>query len=261
MFTDGPLTTAIRKTVAALDKAKTRRETGVFKAEGTKCVLDTADAFGIVVVYATAAWIDEHARQLPPQAQRALQKVTHADLERMTSLSTPPEVIALYRLPDADLRPAEGDERLVLALDAIQDPGNMGTIIRTADWFGIRRILCSADTADCFAPKVVQATMGAIGRVSVEYVPDLALCLQDYASKGMAVYGTFLNGDNLYAADLRAGGVIVIGNEGHGISPEVEKKVTHRITIPNFGACKGESLNAAIAAAITVSEFQRQQHG
>ena len=258
MFATEPLTAAARKAVASLDKAKNRREMGVFKAEGTKCVLDTMDAFSVVCLYATAIWIDEH-KELLSQYKCPVIKVTKADLERMTSLTTAPSVIALYRLPSPSELQASADDKLVLALDDLQDPGNMGTILRTADWFGIRRILCSANTVDCYSPKVVQATMGAIGRVKVEYADSLADRLQDYADGGINVYGTFLDGDNLYGGDIDAEGVIVIGNEGHGISPEVAKKVTHRLTIPDFGACKGESLNAAIATAIIVSEFRRRQ--
>lgn len=148
------------------------------------------------------------------------------------------------------------DNELVLALDAIQDPGNFGTIIRTADWWGITTILAGTGTADCYASKVVQSTMGAISRVKIIYC-DLPETLDLIKSP---VYGTFLDGSDIYATRLEAHGVIVIGNEGRGISPVVEQRVSHRLFIPPYpkGRPTSESLNAAIATAVTISEFRRR---
>ena len=148
---------------------------------------------------------------------------------------------------------------MVRALDGVQDPGNLGTIVRIADWWGIDHVVCSHDTADVFAPKVVQATMGAIARVKVSYV-DLPQWLESLPNK-VAVCGTFLDGDNIYAAPLPHSGILVMGNEGKGISADVEALVNRRLLIPSFPAHRptSESLNVAIATAVAVAEFRRQQ--
>ena len=147
----------------------------------------------------------------------------------------------------------------VLALDDVQDPGNMGTIIRLADWFGIRDIFCSEATVDCFNPKVVQATMGAIARVRVHYVP-LPKFLQRMSSEGIPVYGTFLEGENIYDAELPATGVLVMGNEGQGISAAVGQQTTHKLYIPSYptDAETSESLNVAVATAVATAEIRRR---
>ena len=154
---------------------------------------------------------------------------------------------------------AVGDGALVLALDDVPDPGNMGTIVRLADWFGIRDIVCSEATADCFNPKVVQATMGAIPRVRVHYLP-LSGLLEKALSDGIPVYGTFLDGDDIYGAELSADGILVMGNEGKGIGPDVEKCVSRRLYIPSYpgGTATSESLNVAVATAVACAEFRRR---
>lgn len=240
------LTAETRKNIARLSEAKWRRRLGLFKAEGTKCVLDTLGAFDVEGVYATPAWAEKH-----PEV--AVTVCTRADLERMSSLSTPSDVIAVYRLPEG--QPSVSTEGLLLALDGIQDPGNLGTIMRLADWFGIRTILCSEDTVDCFSPKVVQATMGAISRVKIIYGPLPEMLRHT----GLPVAATFLDGENLYAATLPRQAVIVIGNEGHGISDAVGRCADLRLSIPNYphGVQTSESLNAAVACALTVAEFRR----
>lgn len=239
-------TAETRKNIARLADAKWRRRLGLFKAEGTKCVLDTKDAFDIEAIYATSAWSAAHPRV-------TVEVCSPADIERMSSLSTAPDVIAVYRLPDAEAPiPHDG---LLLALDGIQDPGNLGTIMRLADWFGIDTILCSKHTVDCFSPKVVQATMGAISRVRCIY-GDLPMLLRHTS---LPVAATFLDGENLYAAQLPRDAVIVIGNEGHGVSDAVAECADLRLSIPNYppGVPTSESLNAAVACALTVAEFRR----
>ena len=151
-----------------------------------------------------------------------------------------------------------GEVPHLMVLDNLQDPGNLGTIIRLADWFGITDIVCSADSADCFNPKVIQATMGAIIRVRVHYT-DLSQWLAQQKERGVNIYGTFLDGENIYKTEKGSCGVIVMGNEGQGISPQCEQSVTHRLYIPPYPAdrCGSESLNVAIATAITCSEFRR----
>lgn len=192
------------------------------------------------------------------------EEVGEKTMERMSLLSTPSPVLALVHIPDAvRIAPAPGPG-LHLALDGIRDPGNLGTIVRIADWFGIDRIYASPDTADLFNPKVVQATMGALFRVRFHYQDIPGLC-REVLSAGGRVYGTFLDGDNLYGMPLSCGeaapSVIVIGNEAHGISAETAAVVSDRLYIPPFPADDpgSESLNAAVATAVTVAEFRRRQ--
>ncbi|MDE6383964.1 MAG: RNA methyltransferase [Paramuribaculum sp.] len=247
------LTNAYRKMVAGLSAARSRRESGLFKAEGTKCVLDTITYFDTEALMATSAWVQSH-----PQFKDMATVVTARDLDRMSSLSTAPDVIAVYKIPEVPLDvPALANE-LVVALDSIQDPGNLGTIIRSADWFGVRNILCSKDTVDVYNPKVVQATMGAIARVKVHYC-DLGSVIADL--KPVAAYGTFLDGENIYDSQLTSEGIIVMGNEGKGISAGVASAVNRRISIPSFpvGEPTSESLNVAVATSIVLAEFRRRQ--
>ncbi len=248
------LTNALRKTYASLSTTKGRNATGLFMAQGSKCVLDTIDHFELEVLLATDAWVREH----PDYASRAM-VVRKSDLERISSLSTAPDCIAVYQMPPLPLDFTPNPDELALALDCIQDPGNLGTIIRVADWMGVRQIWASDDTADVWNPKVVQATMGAISRVQVSYV-DLPDFLYRAAQQGLPVYGTFLNGENIYTAPLTTAGIIVMGNEGNGISPLSAESVTHRLYIPSYppGSPTSESLNVAIATAITLSEFRRR---
>lgn len=251
------LTAALRKDVARLAKTKYRRELGLFVAEGTKCVLDTLPHFRCRYLFATEAWLDGHAAALPASAEAI--RVKQSDIERMSSMTSPQPVMAVYEIPDdSPLQPGACENELIVALDRVQDPGNLGTILRLCDWFGVRHVLAAHDTADVYSPKVVQATMGAISRVQVHYC-DLAAELARL-SDTMPVYGTFLDGDNLYRCDLqRSHGVIVMGNEGRGISPDVEATVSHRLLIPSYPPDEptSESLNVAMATAIMLAEFRR----
>ncbi len=248
------ITNRLRKMVASLDDAKVRRREQCFVAEGTKCVSDTWQHFSCRHLFATARWIDEH----PSIASTTkIIQVTTADLERMTHLSTPPQVIAVYDLPSYSIEEIDLSSRLVLALDRVQDPGNLGTIIRIADWFGIDTIVCSHDTVDAFNPKVIQATMGAISRVQMVYasLPDF---LRNHSD--MPIYGTFLDGNDIYHRELSPTGIIVMGNEGQGISDEVATLISDRLFIPSFppNSPTSESLNVGMATAITVAEFRRR---
>lgn len=252
------LTNADRKLYANLDRARTRRESGLFAAEGTKCVLDTVGHFRVHALLATAPWVDAHANALPGGVEATT--VKPSDLERMSHLSTPSEVMAIYHIPDygnEEGAATGGDgDGLTLLLDRVQDPGNLGTIIRLADWFGVGRVVCSPDTVDVWSPKVVQATMGAIARVRCIYTS-----LTDYiaAAGGVEVCGTFLDGDSIYSAPLPRKALLVMGNEGQGISPEVARLVGRRLLIPSYppGAATSESLNVSMATAIALSEFRR----
>lgn len=249
------LTNNICKAVAALDERKHRRREGAFKAEGTKCVLDTLGHFNLRALYATQEWLIQHPDIADSQKVCA---ATRGDLRKMSSLTTPGEVIAIYDIPERTPGLAFGDDTLILALDTIQDPGNLGTIIRVADWYGITDILASRETADCYAPKVIQATMGSISRVAVHYC-DLPDTLSHINTP--KIYGTFLDGEDINCTPLSSSGIIVIGNEGNGISDAVARIVTDRITIPSYPAGRptGESLNAAIATAITISKFRSKK--
>lgn len=245
-------TKAQRQAVAALADAKGRRRAGLFATEGTKCVLDTIDSFELDRLFATQAWLENH--NLPQKALELSVACNRGELGEMSSLTLAPDVIAVYRMPQAAVfTPEMCRGRLIVALDRVQDPGNLGTIIRTADWMGIDTIIASTDTVDCFNPKTIQATMGAISRVRVIY-GDLAAMLSDCPTE---VFGTFLDGDNIYTAPLPSEAVVVMGNEGRGISPEVASKVNRRILIPSYPPERitSESLNVATATAITLSQF------
>lgn len=252
------ITNALRKLVRSLGEAKSRREHGLFVAEGTKCVLDTAPHFSCRYLFATNKWAEANIANFQTGPGCEILQATTADLERMTQLSTAPQVIAVYETPDNSLCEADlNGDRLTVALDRIQDPGNLGTIIRLCDWMGVTTILASHDTADVWSPKVVQSTMGAIARVRVVYC-DLAQTLTGWPAP---VYGTYLHAPSIYTAPLSECGVIVFGNEGRGISEAVGRCVTDRLFIPSYPPERptSESLNVATAAAITLSQFRSRQ--
>ncbi len=238
--------------IKSLVRKEVRAGEGVFVAEGLKLVSELiASPLAVTAVYAQP----EAAAKLPPC--NVVQEATAKEMERISHLKTPSDVLALVKIP---ARPAAAPARGVLSLmlDGVQDPGNLGTIIRLADWFGIGDIYCSPATADCFNPKVVQATMGAIARVGVHY-GDLATWLAAARCNGLPVYGTFLEGKNIYAERLSTEGIILLGSEGKGVSSEAAACVTEKLFIPPFpaDAQRSESLNVAIAAAIICSEFRR----
>ncbi len=249
------LPASLRKTVLSLATAKGRKAEGAFVAEGSRCVCDSLGHFTLRHLFATAEWLAAH-----PQQQGEAVAVSRADIERMSQQQSPQPVLAVFDLPDIPEYAYDGE--MALALDAVQDPGNLGTIIRLADWFGIRHVIAGAGTADAFAPKVVQATMGALARVKVHRTDHLARLLGECQAP---VIGTFLNGRNLYATDipLSPRPVIVMGNEGNGISPEVAAVVSERILIPSFppGRHTSESLNVAMASGIIISELSRRIYG
>lgn len=236
------------KRIKALGQKKFRDQEGAFVVEGEKLVAEAlASGFEIREIYR----VDE---------------IGTAAMERITQLSSPSPVLAVVAKPASwdtphDDAPGPG---LYLALDGIRDPGNLGTILRTADWYGIDAVYASPDTVEITNPKVVQSTMGAIFRVKFIKADIPALCSAAVKAGGK-VYGTFLNGDNIYTSTLDNGksapSIIVVGNESNGICPETAAAVSHRLTIPRFKENGPESLNAAIATAITISEFKRQCQG
>ena len=235
------------KRVKSLQQKKFRDELGLFVVEGEKLVAEALESgFGVDSLY--------RVEDIGPKA-----------MERISALSTPSPVLAVLRKP-SDIRidkPAVPSSGLYLALDGIRDPGNLGTILRTADWFGIKTVYASPDTVDVFNPKVVQSTMGAIFRVTIHYTALPGFC-NAFRNSGGKVYGTFLDGMNIYSTDIDGGAsnpsMIVVGNESEGISATVASEVTDRLYIPPFPGPTptSESLNAAVATAVTIAEFRRR---
>ena len=240
------------KYIRSLELKKNRNKEGKFVAEGFKVIDDLLALQPADLIVATQEWL--HGKHFA--AQTEVIEVTEEELKKVSFLQHPQQVLAVFKQATSGDYSINTNE-LNLALDGVQDPGNLGTIIRIADWFGITHIYCSQDTADVYNPKVVQATMGSIARVKVEY-GDL-LGLVESLPADVPVYGTLLDGDNIYQQTLENRGLIVMGNEGKGISPALAKKVNHKLLIPNFpeGRATADSLNVAIATAITCSEFRR----
>ncbi|MBR0110340.1 MAG: RNA methyltransferase [Bacteroidales bacterium] len=232
------LTSAEIKSVKALASKKFRDIEGLFVVEGEKMVAEALESgFKIEKLYRR----DEIGEQ---------------QMSRISSLDSPSPVLAVIR--KAEPKPAVAGKGLFLALDSVRDPGNLGTIMRIADWFGIDGIFASQDTVDQYNPKVVQASMGAVFRKTVVYCDLTALC-RSFREAGLPVYGTFLDGSDIYQAELKAEGLIVMGSESFGISKEVGANVDSRIKIPSYSAGPGaESLNVAVATAVTVAEFKRR---
>ncbi|MBQ9230874.1 MAG: RNA methyltransferase [Prevotella sp.] len=235
------------KLIRSLELKKNRKREGLFVAEGPKVVGDLMQA-GFVprMLFSTVA---------RPDAEL----ITEEELRKVSFLQHPQEVIAVFEIPSSlNAQHPIPNAPLSLALDSVQDPGNLGTIIRIADWFGIPTIYCSLDTADAYNPKVVQATMGSLAHVQVFYTDLLELF--NSLPPSYPIYGTLLDGENIYEQELTAEGIIVMGNEGNGISPEVRQHISKRLLIPDFhtDGLRAESLNVAIATAITCSEFKRR---
>ena len=240
---------------------KYRKAEGVFVAEGHKLVGDLMDVFECTYLAGTAEWFSVHEAWVERQRKRGVEMdvVTEEELKRVSFQDTPQQVLAVFRQASYEVEVNRVvKEQLCLMLDDVQNPGNLGTIVRLADWFGIEHIFCSRGCADIYNPKTVQATMGAMARVQVHYV-DLPAMLEGLGT-GVPVYGTFLDGENMYKKDLENRGLIVMGNEGKGVSKEVERYVTERLYIPNYPAGRetSESLNVAIATAIVCAEFRRR---
>lgn len=249
------------KQIRQLAQKKHRDAEHLFLAEGAKVLQELLPLLDCSLLCATEAYLSTCAPQLLSRVSEII-TITERELEQMSQLKTPRHGFALFRMPEPtapEVLQTAAQQQLVLALDGVQDPGNLGTIIRIADWWGIDHVVCSLDTADVYAPKVVQATMGAIARVQVSYV-DLPQWLSSLPNS-VPICGTFLDGDNIYASPLPTSGILVMGNEGKGISASVEACVNRRLLIPSFPANRptSESLNVAIAAAVAVAEFRRTQ--
>lgn len=241
------------KLVRSLHLKKFRNEYNLFVAEGNTNVLDLLNSpFRLQWLFARESWIEKNNSRLE---DIAVQQVSGKEMEMMSLLKSSSEVLAVFKLPElSDFNPG-GIDDYILALDDIKDPGNLGTIIRTADWFGVKTIICTRETVDVFNPKVVQATMGSLARVQVHYV-DMVSVLSEIPTD-IDVYGTYMFGEPVSGIKKSGKGVILIGNEAHGIGKEYLSLITHKVTIPsvNTGA---ESLNVAVAAAIMCYEVRRR---
>lgn len=232
------------KLIQSLSQKKYRQKHELFVVEGLKGVQEfLQSAFVLHSLYTTESLLFDSSIDIT--------EINDETLKKISTLKTPNKVVAIFKIPKPKTIKEEG---LIVALDAVNDPGNLGTIIRLCDWFGVKELVCSHQTVDCYNTKVVQATMGSLTRVNINYVD-----LPDFLSQTqLAVFGTYMDGDNLYKSALPESGVLVMGNEANGISDTITKTVTRRLAIPRFGDLKStESLNVATATAILLSEFKR----
>jgi len=234
------------KFITSLQHKKYRIMHHFFIAEGVKVIQEFLDSnYVLEHLYETDFLFEQVSA-----SQKTL--IKEDDMKRITAFSSASSCLAIFKIPS----PTKiMDNGVIVALDDIRDPGNLGTIIRLCDWFGISQIVCSQETVDVYNPKVIQATMGSISRVSINYID-----LKDYVSKSkLPVYGTFMEGNNVYSEELPGEAIIILGNEANGISKELEKIIENKLSIPRFGSIqKTESLNVASAAAIFLSEFKRK---
>jgi len=237
-----------KKLIRSLQQKKYRKQQQLFVAEGDK-VISELQAAGLQIhsFFTTKDILTE----IPIDK---IYEVTEKELKQLSFLTSPQQTLAVFHIPE--IKQLIDYQQLILGLDDIRDPGNLGTIIRLCDWFGIKDLICSQQTVDCYNPKVVQASMGSITRVNIRYLDLEDFCVN--CSNDISIYGTFMDGDNIYNEKFTKKGVVVMGNEANGISTKIEKLITKKIAIPRFGNLqKTESLNVATAAAITLSEFRR----
>ncbi|MFN4761496.1 TrmH family RNA methyltransferase [Gillisia sp. Q332] len=236
------------KLITSLEQKKARTKNRLFIVEGIKGISEIlASNYELDSLYTTEEIFDV------PASKTNL--IKEADLKKISRLKTPQTAVAIFKIPDVKTPDLNG---LIIALDGVRDPGNLGTIIRLCDWFGVKTLLCSKDTVDCYNPKVVQASMGSITRVQVVYL-DLSQVIRD--NPEIPVMGTFLEGENLYEANFPSNGILVLGNEANGISKELEQMVSMKLNIPQFGDSQNtESLNVATATAVFFGEFRRREN-
>ncbi|MCG9972178.1 TrmH family RNA methyltransferase [Christiangramia crocea] len=234
------------KLIKSLSQKKFRNKHELFVVEGLKGIKEFLNSdFDLVSLFTNEIDFDV--------SEKLVSKIDERELKKLSFLKTPQQALAVFRIPKINEIEVKG---LMVILDGVRDPGNLGTIIRLCDWFGGETLICSEDTVDCYNPKVVQASMGSLTRVKVNYtqLPDF---LKE--NREIPLYGAMLDGDNIYECNLPDSAFIVMGNEAKGVSEEIEKLLTHRINIPQFGKNKDtESLNVATATAIILSEFRRR---
>ena len=232
------------KLINSLQQKKYRKLHNLFIAEGKKVIQELIDAnFSLEHLFVTKEKLFDKKYHS--------ELISDAELKKISALTTANDCLAVFKIKEVN---SKGSSGLELALDNIKDPGNMGTIIRLCDWFGISKIVCTEETVDIYNPKVVQATMGSLARVEILYTN-----LTDYLKTAeVEIFGTFMEGKNIYKQELPTKGIIVMGNEANGISKEIENLVTQKISIPRFGNLQQtESLNVATATAVILSEFKR----
>ncbi|MCO6148145.1 RNA methyltransferase [Flavobacterium sp. NRK1] len=238
------------KTITGLQQKKYRKQHKLFFAEGIKVVQELLNSnFELHQLFTTQDIFNDDV------SKSKTEFITETELKKISALTTPNVCVALFVMPDEKTVPDTG---LIMVLDDVRDPGNLGTIIRLCDWFGVGHLVCSEQCVDVYNPKVVQATMGSLARVNVVYT-DIEAYL---AKTKLQVFGTFMDGDAIYGESLPENAIVIMGNEANGISPEIEMKAGRRISIPRFGGLQQtESLNVATAAAIILSEFRRSSSG
>ncbi|CAL2095261.1 RNA methyltransferase [Tenacibaculum sp. 190524A02b] len=234
------------KLITSLQQKKYRQKHGLFVAEGVKVVNELLNSkmelYGLFGTEDSTEKINSDRITI----------ITEEELKKISTLKTPNKVLAIFKIPKNRFQ--EETEDIEVALDGINDPGNLGTIIRLCDWFGVKKLICSKNTVDCYNSKVIQATMGSLTRVYIEYV-DLVAYLE---SKNLPIYITDMEGDNIYQTNLPEKAIIVMGNEANGISQEIKSLINKKLTIPRFGNVQQtESLNVATATSILLSEFRR----
>lgn len=244
------------KFIKSINKKRERDVLGLFVAEGSKLVIDLIRSGGkLERLLATSAWMDEQFSFISNNQLSPIE-ISNSEMERITGLSSASPVLAIFHQPLIDTEISD-EISSILILDDIRDPGNMGTIIRTADWFGIKHLVCSMETVDCFNQKVIQSTMGSIIRVKIRYT-DLPEFINNNKNK-FTFYGTLMYGESIMDVKYSKKSALIIGNEAHGISSEVEKLVDQRITIPgsqiNDGIAGPESLNAAVATSVVLYDW------
>lgn len=232
------------KFIKSLQQKKYRNQNGMFVVEGIKTVQELLDSnFEPYKIYSSSGELFQY-----PSDQ--LEIISEVDLKKISSLKNPNKVLGIFKIPNS-IKVDEND--WIVALDDVRDPGNLGTIIRLCDWFGIKHLVCSEHTVDCYNPKVLQATMGSITRVNIMYT-DL---VQFIKKSELPVYGTFMDGNDIYSSKMPLKGILVMGNEANGISSEIENLANLKVSIPQFGSKATESLNVATAAAIFLNEIRR----
>ncbi len=239
------------KLINSLRVKKYRDSENLFVVESNKLANEVLhSSFTIRFVVATGKWLEKNEID----SKHELIEVSEQEFKKISSQTTPQQILIVLEKPEFDLNIAKLENELYFVLDDIQDPGNLGTIIRLSDWYGMKHVICSHETADVFNHKTIQSTMGAFLRTQVHYV-DLVEFFEQV--KNTPVYGTFMDGENIHQTKLSSNGAIILGNEGNGISGKLAQHINKRISIPKIGTEGPESLNVAIAAAIVVSEFRR----
>jgi TrmH family RNA methyltransferase len=247
------------KFIRSLESKKERYAAKLFVVEGEKIIEEILKSdLKVEEIFALDSWLNAN-EWLWTSKKAMVTSATPQEIEKISFLKSPQPVVCLVKLPESIFSLSQFEGQLSLLLDRIQDPGNLGTIIRIADWFGIENIICTPDSADAFNPKVVQATMGAICRIKVSY-QDFASLLPEISKTGSAIYGATLEGENIYNTSLKSSGFIMMGNESNGIAEEWRPFLTQQLFLPNYpaGAKRSESLNVAIATSLICGEFRRR---